>query len=980
MNQKSTFASSSKLLLAVQLSVATGLVAAIFVVSTQRPEEKTVEAGPLSGQQQTLVASKIDSQIAHAHYQTDGSQPTIAQCKFDDQWSAPQTDIVPPGATPEVLRWGSNVVDEGLGVTAPLSIQPTERVAQLPVEFSQDYVAPPSYVSTPTNEEVGGWGSLTPEEVEMIERQRRGDIGIESIDELTNDFPSDEFDSSDWRDPVSEVSVQPPVMLEPTVEATVVESDFPGSQLSESEMEELSSEGLLEEPVIDEAMIEELVDEPVLEEAINVETTIEGPGSDKLLETTTPLIDPVLEESTRQRTSEDYGNDFIPLTDLPTDEPEQTPEEKERAELELAPLPKFKKSKDVVGEFDEPVLKIKSLPDLDGKKNKKLPPVVKRAQTNPTWWAQQIHQPQLPGRQQLVTTLDEVIFMALRAAPQIQVLNTQPQIQQAALNEVTADFDWSTFVNSTWNDTNDPIGSTLTAGGSANQFIQREWVFESGLRKRLKSGGDLTIGQNFGTLENNSTFLTPPNQGNSRLVLDYRQPLLRGAGPSFNSSQIALADLDFQSISSESLAELQGYLVDVVAAYWDIYLRRAVLVQNRQSVSLAQELLRQLKSRKGIDVRNDQLLRAEAAVGARRSAMIRSEYDLINSQDTLINLVMGANSETVDQIELLPEQMMLPMGLRVESEQLVQAAIRNRPEVRAAIMQIRSSAIRKQIAANQLLPQLDAVVSSYVSGLRGNRSFTGAFGDQFSTGAPSYTVGFQFEVPLGNRAAKSRLQRSQFEAQVFHRQFEKQVGDVVLDARIAGREIERLNRENENNFNALQKAAQELDLIQQRQQLNLDDRKTGSLYIEDLLASQARLTAAESRLAQSQISQAIALVDLKRATGELLRSGREVHQPVPYEAVPFESTFDGNGFAQAEDQILMESGETQMMDGFNYPTQGAVSNSTQGEVPGQSSSSFDYPTFENVDVQKPAFEAPARNSDGFAPNSSGFNYPIGAGY
>jgi len=267
----------------------------------------------------------------------------------------------------------------------------------------------------------------------------------------------------------------------------------------------------------------------------------------------------------------------------------------------------------------------------------------------------------------------------------------------------------------------------------------------------------------------------------------------------------------------------------------------------------------------------------------------------------------------------------------------------------------------------------------YVSGLRGNKSFRGAFGDQFSTGEPSYTVGFQFEVPIGNRAAKSRLQRSQFEAQVFHRQFEQQVGDVVLDARIAGREIERLNRENENNFTALQKAAQELDLIQQRQQLNLDDRKTGSLYIEDLLASQARLTACEARLAQSQISQAIALVDLKRATGELLRSGAEAYQPVSYEAVPFEESIPIDAqFAGQSD------------DAFSYPNQNGVQNPFQSfDQSPQAPDSFNYPAQNGFQEPIQSLNAfPAQNSDSFnvpvshdagVPIGNGNNYPVGNG-
>lgn len=926
MNQTSS-STSSWPLSTVQITFAAILLAAAFVL--MQSSEKTPAT---TAQQQPTTGNHRSSPIARALYENDGSpQKTIAQCNFDgpDSWAAPVTEHTVDAATEQVLRWGSNVDNNGLGITQPLSIQPTQptiHISQLPAEYAIDHAQ--------AGEEVGGWGSLTAEEVEMIEQQRQTDIGLDAIEKLDNEFSEVEFGASDWEDPLADDST-PPVLLEPMVEAIVVEDTSSNVTTRETEFDADSPQELddlaeeleaIEEPEDQEEPVEFSIMEPIQEKS-----EIEEQQTDVLLETETPLADSALEEWLREHSnSEDFGTDFIPLVDLPKDEPELTEQEKERNELKMAPLPEFKKSDSFVGVFDDPVVAIKELPDFNGKKSKHPLKPLTRNHTNPTWWADQIHQPQFSGRQQLETTLDEVIFMALRAAPQVQILNTQPQVQRAVRDEAVAGFDWSTFVNSTYNDINDPIGSTLTAGGTASQFIQREWVFESGLRRRLKSGGDISIGQNFGTLDSNSTFLVPDNQGNSRLVLDYRQPLLQGAGQSFNTSQIALANLDLESISGESLAQLHAYLLEVVGAYWDIYFQRAMLIQNRQSVKLAEELYRQLESREGIDVRNDQLLRAEAAVASRRSAMIRSEYDLINAQETLINLVLGAKSETVDEIELLPEPMMLPMGLHVETEQLVQAAIRNRPEVRAAIAQIRSSAIRKQIAANQLLPRLDAVLSSYVSGLRGDRDIGGSFTDQFTTGEPSYTVGVEFEVPIGNRAAKSRLQRSQLEAQVLHRQFERQVGDVVLEARIAGREIERLNRENENNFKGLQKAALELDLIQQRQQLNLDDGKTGSLYIEDLLASQARLTAAEIRLARSQTSQAIALVDVKRATGELLSSGSEVHQSVTYEAVPFEGVITEETFVQPS---------TQPVNSFDQPFLGSATDAfNQPDSPSAASS------------------------------------------
>ena len=57
---------------------------------------------------------------------------------------------------------------------------------------------------------------------------------------------------------------------------------------------------------------------------------------------------------------------------------------------------------------------------------------------DPNWWVNELHQPQLDGRTPLNTTIDEVIFVALQNAPQIQILNRQPRLQQMVVNESIA--------------------------------------------------------------------------------------------------------------------------------------------------------------------------------------------------------------------------------------------------------------------------------------------------------------------------------------------------------------------------------------------------------------------------------------------------------------------------------------------------------------------------------------------------------------
>ena len=123
---------------------------------------------------------------------------------------------------------------------------------------------------------------------------------------------------------------------------------------------------------------------------------------------------------------------------------------------------------------------------------------------------------------------------------------------------------------------------------------------------------------------------------------------MRGRGQAIATSQVALARLDLTQVESEAYAELQNYLIQVVSSYWEVYLRRANFVLQRRSMNRASELLRQLRLRQGIDVKNDQILRAEAAFASRRSAFISSKYQLMNAQDRLINVTYGPRSMNAD--------------------------------------------------------------------------------------------------------------------------------------------------------------------------------------------------------------------------------------------------------------------------------------------------------------------------------------------
>ncbi len=70
-----------------------------------------------------------------------------------------------------------------------------------------------------------------------------------------------------------------------------------------------------------------------------------------------------------------------------------------------------------------------------------------------------------------VITADEAMLLTLTQSPDIQVFQVRPQIEYTEITRQKAAFDWNTFLDSSWNDRSDPIGSTLTTGTVDGRFV-----------------------------------------------------------------------------------------------------------------------------------------------------------------------------------------------------------------------------------------------------------------------------------------------------------------------------------------------------------------------------------------------------------------------------------------------------------------------------------------------------------------------------
>lgn len=536
------------------------------------------------------------------------------------------------------------------------------------------------------------------------------------------------------------------------------------------------------------------------------------------------------------------------------------------------------------------------------------------------WWQQPVQSSARSNANPVHVSVNQLIVSALRNSAQVQVFSDLPLIRETAITEADAAFDWTGFMETRWDDTSEPVGNTLTTGGPS-RFEDHNFSYSAGTRRRNTLGGQFEISQRIGHQNNNSVFFLPNNQANTRLTLSYTQPLLRGAGRVYNTSLTVLASIDSKVASDEFSRQLQSHLLEVTRAYWSLYLERASLLQKQRLLNRAQEILGDLERRQELDTVRSQVIRARSAVESRRAEILRADMAVRNAESRIRALTNDPAWGQSDRIELIPGDVPLLKKTPVNMDASIATAMRNRPEIGQAVKQVKSSCIRMNMAKNEVLPMLNMILESYLSGLRGNSRIGDAWTSQFSEGEPSYSVGLQYEVPIWNRAAKARLQRRRLEVRQLQNQFRTTTETLKLEVAVAVRELWTSFGELDARHRAMDAANAEVQYILERWRALGSADRSAALILEDLLNAQVRLADAEFGFLNSAVTYNLAQTNYKRAVGTLLQD----------ESIGFSRNCDCNLPGQAA-QIMRAPSQTTASEFSGHPTFPTASTSGQAQA------------------------------------------------
>ncbi|GJL80449.1 MAG: hypothetical protein DHS20C01_00830 [marine bacterium B5-7] len=486
------------------------------------------------------------------------------------------------------------------------------------------------------------------------------------------------------------------------------------------------------------------------------------------------------------------------------------------------------------------------------------------------WWDVELKKQLNPNSTPVLEGIDGLLLRAIAHSSQIKVFSDLPLIRQTAELEARGNFDPHAYFDYKWTDLDEPVGSTLKTGGP-DRFLEDEWLFRAGLKKKFVTGTELDFSQRWGVLDNNSEFLDPKDQANTRMSITITQPLLNGIGVEYNRSLIDVARIDGSVAMDEFRRQVESHLLEVIRGYWGIYLERANLLQKRELLSQTAQLSRRLASRSGFDASEGQVRRVRSELLSRYSETIRASTAIRNAESRVLSLLNDPMLAQTEQFEMIPTHSPTFRAPNLSTEMAMRLAMENRPEIDQVFKQIRAAAIRANMTENELRPVLNLFVQYYEDGIAADAD-TGEAYDSQSDGDGSWVAGLVFDYPLGNREAKARNIRRQIEVRQLTEQLRTTLDTITLELQLSTREARTAFREMNAKFSAMQSMQAEVNMLTERESIELADGARGVVYLELLFDAQNRLIDAQHDFMLSQVDYNIALANLDRATGMTLQT------------------------------------------------------------------------------------------------------------
>jgi outer membrane protein TolC len=475
------------------------------------------------------------------------------------------------------------------------------------------------------------------------------------------------------------------------------------------------------------------------------------------------------------------------------------------------------------------------------------------------------NQPAPPG-----LTLLEALQSTLALHPSLRIQQQQVDLGRGLRQQASGQFDTVLDAGLSQDHTDTPLtqlerAQVEAAGITTSNETSNLTTLAAGATKQFRNG--VSIAPSFQNIRTTGN-LEPTGVNLSNLLFQVNVPLMRGHGRGAVAAQETAAGIEVGAGQFDLNQTISDLLAGTATSYWAL-----LAAQRNLQVALGSE------ERGKIYVQNVQTLidadrvpkaeifQVDANLSERTVQRIEAEQAVVETRQSLA-LAMGVGPGRMTQIGDPSQDFPVPSTLPAVTSALIDAtfqlAEKNRADLLAAEQRIDEARTLLAGSRNLTRPQLNLSFNTGYSGLEEGTGVSKFFASPFrGLQGPDAFAGVNYSVPITNNTALGQLRQSQasveqarLRLQLVQRQVMADVVDALEGVAHAAKEVAVARQAVEAYRKALEG---------EREKYRLG---VGSLV--DVLTIEDRLTGALQSQVGAAESYAVALAQLRRATGTIV--------------------------------------------------------------------------------------------------------------
>ena len=430
-------------------------------------------------------------------------------------------------------------------------------------------------------------------------------------------------------------------------------------------------------------------------------------------------------------------------------------------------------------------------------------------------------------------TADDAVRLALENNLGLQVARFNPQLQDLNLAVTRASWTPALTTRFLQNGNNQP--STGFLSGSATSTTSHQFANNVSVEQTIRTGTSYSVGWDSARQTTNSILSSYPTQLNSSLALSVSQPLIRNLKVDATRNQLAVTQKNREIADVQLEQQVAVTTRGVRNAYWDLAYARASLQVAQQALDLANESLRDTRSRVEIGTTPPiDITEAQAEVANREEAVIVAQAQIETSQDTLRTLIYNPQSSDFWTIHIETADAPVFTPTTVDVDTAVRTALEKRSDLSQSKKSLEANELNIKFLRNQTLPDVRAQLDYGLTGVGGtyvprnilgnegvtaspnDRSYFSVLGDLVSNAYPRWTAQVNIAYPIGHSQEEASLAQARLQYNQTLTQLRNQQLQVATQVRESARQVVTNQKRVETTRAAREFARSRLDAEQRK--------------------------------------------------------------------------------------------------------------------------------------------------------------------